>query len=265
VAVVAGVDIGAGTAKAVIFGDCRIISFWVLPTGYDSVEAARKVIEQALKKAGVLFSDLDRIVSTGYSRNIVPFAHKAMTEIMCHARGANFLIPQTRTVIDIGCQDSKAIKLDERGMVTNFVMNDKCAAGTGRFIEVMAQALGLRIEEVGPVALASKDYCDISSTCTVFAETEIIAQRAQGRNREDLIAGALKSIAKRVMIMASSVGLVKEVAFTGGVAKNIGVKKALEEAFGVGILVPEEPQIIGALGAALFANDELERSNCSGS
>lgn len=257
--VVAGVDIGAGTAKAVIFGDGQILSYSVLPTGYDSVEAAREATEQALKEAAVLFSDLDRVVSTGYSRSIFPFANKTITEIICHARGANFLIPQTRTVIDIGCQDSKAIRLDERGMVTNFVMNDKCAAGTGRFIEVLAQALGLRIEEVGPVALTSKDYCEISSTCTVFAETEVISQRAQGRTKEDLIAGVLKSIAKRISIMASGIGLVKEVVFTGGVAKNIGVKRALEKEFSVDILVPEEPQIVGALGAALFAKDEAGR------
>ena len=263
--IVAGVDIGAGTAKAVIFIDGQITSYSVLPTGYDSVEAAKKTIEEALKKAHILFSDLEQIVATGYSRSIVPFANKTMTEIMCHARGASFLIPQAGTVIDIGCQDSKAIRLGERGKVTNFVMNDKCAAGTGRFIEVMAHALGLRIEEVGTVALTSKNHCEVSSTCTVFAETEIISQRAQGRKREDLIAGALKSIAKRVSVMASSIGLAKEVVFTGGVAKNIGVKKALEEALGMGIIVPEEPQIIGALGAALFANDELEQTSCGGS
>jgi predicted CoA-substrate-specific enzyme activase len=260
---VAGVDIGAGTAKAVIFTDHQILSYSVLPTGYDSVEAAKKTIDEALEKAGVLFNDLERIITTGYSRNIVPFTHRAMTEIICHARGANFLFPQARTVIDIGCQDSKAIRVDEGGMVTNFVMNDKCAAGTGRFIEVMAQALGLKIEEVGPMALTSKNCCEISSTCTVFAETEIVSQRAQGRKREDLIAGALKSIAKRVSIMASNVGLVREVVFTGGVAKNIGVKKALEEAFGMDILIPEEPQIIGALGAALFAYDELKQPSRS--
>ena len=259
--IAAGVDIGAGTAKAVILTDRQIVSYSVLPTGYDSVEAAQKTIEAALEKADVPFNNLEQIVATGYSRNIVPFTNRAMTEIMCHARGANFLIPQARTVIDIGCQDSKAIRLDERGMVTNFVMNDKCAAGTGRFIEVMAQALGLSIEEVGPVALTSKDYCEISNTCTVFAETEIISQRAQGRKREDLIAGALRSIAKRINIMSSSVGLVKEVVLTGGVAKNIGVKRALEEAFGMDIIVPEEPQIVGALGAALFAIDELKQAN----
>jgi predicted CoA-substrate-specific enzyme activase len=256
---VAGVDVGAGTAKTVILADRRIVSYSVLPTGGDSVEAARKTLEEALKKADLLFKDLKQIIATGYSRNIVPFANKTITEITCHARGANFLVPQARIVVDIGCQDSKAIRINELGMVTNFVMNDKCAAGTGRFIEVMAQALGLSIEEVGLAALTSKQYCEISSTCTVFAETEIISQRAQGRSREDLIAGALKSIAKRVCIMVSSLGLVESVIFTGGVAKNIGVKKALEEALGVDIIVPEEPQIVGALGAAIFASDELEQ------
>jgi (R)-2-hydroxyacyl-CoA dehydratese activating ATPase len=255
---VAGIDIGAGTAKTVILADHRIVSYSVLPTGGDSVEAARKTLEVALKKADILFKDLHQICATGYSRNIVPFAHKTMTEIMCHARGASYLVSQARTVVDIGCQDSKVIRINERGMVTNFVMNDKCAAGTGRFIEVIAQALGLRIEEVGPAALDSKNRCEISSTCTVFAETEIISQRAQGRSREDLIAGALQSIAKRVGIMASGLGLVEKVVFTGGVAKNIGVKKALEEVLGVDIIIPDEPQIVGALGAAVFAKGELE-------
>jgi (R)-2-hydroxyacyl-CoA dehydratese activating ATPase len=258
---VAGVDIGAGTAKTVILADKRILAYSVLPTGGDSVDAARKTVEEALKKAGIQFNDLKKIIATGYSRNIVPFANKTVTEITCHARGANFLVPQARTVIDIGCQDSKAIRIDERGRVTNFTMNDKCAAGTGRFIEVIARALGLEIEQVGPAALRSNNHCEISSTCTVFAESEIISQRAQGRSREDLIAGALMSIAKRVAIMTSSLGLVEKVVFTGGVAKNIGVKKALEETLGINIIVPGEPQIVGALGAAIFSNDELERSN----
>lgn len=259
--VVAGIDIGAGTAKVVIFSHPRILAYQVSPTGYDSVETSRRIIEEALKKAGTDFKDLKGVVATGYSRSIVPFADRTMTEIMCHARGAHFLIPQAKTVIDMGCQDCKAIRVDERGMVDNFVMNDKCAAGTGRFIEVIAQALGLKIEEVGPVALTSRNHCDISSTCTVFAETEIISQRAQGRSREDLIAGALRAIAKRVSIMASGVGLVREVVFTGGVAKNIGMKRALEEALGMEIMVPEEPQIVGALGAALYARDDAEKSN----
>ena len=255
---VAGVDIGAGTANAVILADRKLISYSVRPTGGDSVEAAGKTLEEALQKANITAKDLKQVFATGYSRNIFPFANKTMTEISCHARGANFLIPDARTVIDIGCQDSKAIRINDRGMVTNFVMNDKCAAGTGRFIEVIAHALGFKIEEVGPAALTGKKACEISSTCTVFAETEIVAQRAQGRSREDLIAGALKSIAKRVGIMASGLGVVEKVIFTGGVAKNIGVKKALEETLGIELAVPTEPQIVGALGAAIFANDELE-------
>lgn len=254
---VAGVDIGAGTAKAVILIDHRIASFSVRPTGGDSVEAAGKTLEEALNKAKISFKELKQISATGYSRNIVPFAGKTSTEILCHARGANFLVPQARTVIDIGCQDSKTIRINERGMVTNFVMNDKCAAGTGRFIEVIAHALGLKIEEVGPIALTSKDSCEISSTCTVFAETEIVSQRAQGRRKEDLIAGALNAIAKRVGIMASGLGLEEKVVFTGGVAKNSGVKKALEQVLGLEIIVPEEPQIVGALGAALISEDEF--------
>jgi (R)-2-hydroxyacyl-CoA dehydratese activating ATPase len=258
---VAGVDIGAGTAKTVILADNKIVAYSVLPTGGDSVEAAKKTLDEALKKADIPFKDIKQIIATGYSRSIVPFTTKTMTEISCHARGASFLVPQARTVIDIGCQDSKAIRINERGMVTNFTMNDKCAAGTGRFIEVIARALGLEIEEVGPAALTSNNYCEISSTCTVFAETEIISQRAQGRSRQDLIAGALMSIAKRVCIMASGIGLTEKVVFSGGVAKNIGVKRALEQTLGVEIIVPEEPQIVGALGAAIFSSEELERNS----
>jgi predicted CoA-substrate-specific enzyme activase len=258
--IVAGIDVGAGTAKSLILINRQIASYFILPSGHDTLETARKTIDEACKRASVSFNDLELVVATGYSRSIIPFAGRVKTEIMCHAKGANWLIPQTRTVIDIGCQDSKAIRLDTQGRVMNFVMNDKCAAGTGRFIEVIAHALGLNIQEVGPVALTSKNACEISSTCTIFAETEIISQRAQGRAREELIAGALKSIAKRVSIMASSVGVTREIVFTGGVAKNTGVKKALEEALGQEILVPEEPQIAGALGAALFADDELGRT-----
>jgi predicted CoA-substrate-specific enzyme activase len=261
--IVAGVDIGAGTAKAIILVSREVISSAVMPSGYDTLETAHKVIYEACEKGQVLFSDLEKIIATGYSRSIVPFATRTVTEIMCHAKGASFLIPNTRTVIDIGCQDSKAIKMDGQGRVTNFVMNDKCAAGTGRFIEVMAHTLGLSIEEVGPLSLTSKNPCEISSTCTVFAETEIVTQRAKGKAREDLIAGALRSIARRVGILASSIGLADVVVFSGGVAKNEGVKKALEEATGLDIQVPEDPQIVGALGAALFAADHLERTGGS--
>jgi len=253
---VAGVDVGAGTAKAVILSDNRMLSYSISPTGYDATRVARRVTLRALRQAGASIKDLRYIVSTGYGRDVVLFSNKSITEITCHAKGASFLFPDCRTVIDIGCQDSKAIRLDDRGRVVSFVMNDKCAAGTGRFIEVMAHILHLKLEEVGPVALTSQNPCNISSTCTVFAESELVSLRGQGKKREDLIAGALQALAKRVSILATGIKPIPQVVFTGGVAKNIGVKQALEKELGMSLLVPEEPQIVGALGAALLAQNE---------
>ncbi|MEE8471128.1 MAG: acyl-CoA dehydratase activase [Dehalococcoidia bacterium] len=189
-----------------------------------------------------------------------PAANKAASEIICHARGVNLLIPAVRTVIDIGGQDSKVIQVREDGTVSDFVMNDKCAAGTGRFLEVMAGALGLDIEEMGPISLTSKEPCLISTTCTIFAETEMVSLRADGRTREDLVGGIHKAVASRVAVMGRTVGYREQVVFTGGVAKNLGVKDSLEAAIGLPILIPEEPQIVGALGAALLAGTELECS-----
>jgi predicted CoA-substrate-specific enzyme activase len=260
---VAGVDVGAATAKAVIVSDGKVVGQAVIPTGDRIVVAADKVTRLALEKAGMWRDDFDfeagfdYVISTGYGRHGVPFANKAVTEIICHAQGAHFLLPATRTIIDIGGQDSKAIGLDERGNVINFVMNDKCAAGTGRFLEVMAQVLGVTIEELGPIALTSKNTCQISSTCTIFAESEMVSLRAEGKSREDLIAGIVKAVSSRVAVMGKTVGFKRDVVFTGGVAKNVGVKKALEEEIKMEIVVPEEPQTMGALGAALLAKAEL--------
>jgi predicted CoA-substrate-specific enzyme activase len=260
---VAGVDVGAATAKAVVMSDGKVVAQAVIPTGDRIVVAAEKVTRLALEKAGMWtdsfdFGDgFDYVVSTGYGRHGVPFANKAVTEIICHAQGAHFLLPATRTIIDIGGQDSKAIGLDEKGNVINFVMNDKCAAGTGRFLEVMAQVLGVTIEELGPIALTSKNPCQISSTCTIFAESEMVSLRAEGKSREDLIAGIVRAVSSRVAVMGKTVGFKRDVVFTGGVAKNIGVKKALEEEIKMEIVVPEEPQTMGALGAALLAKAEL--------
>ena len=256
---VAGVDAGAATTKALIMKDDKILSSSILPTGHRIAQTAEQVIQTALKKAQFSMGDLGYVVSTGYGRKAIPFAYKAVTEILCHARGANFLIPETRGIIDIGGQDSKVIDIDERGNVTDFIMNDKCAAGTGRFLEVMAGVLELGLDEMGLVSLTSKSPCRISSTCTIFAESEVVSLRAEGRSREDLVAGIHKAIATRVAIMASSIKLKEKTVFTGGVAKNVGVKRMLEEEIGLEILVPEEPQIIGALGAALVAKQELNR------
>lgn len=255
----AGVDVGAATAKTVIIGNGEILSYSIMPTGHNVVQTTEKVTKEALEKANLSISEISYIISTGYARNAVSFANKAVTEIICHAKGANFLIPETRAIIDIGGQDSKAIGVDERGNVTDFVMNDKCAAGTGRFLEVMAGVLDLELEELGAISLTSKNPCHISSTCTIFAESEMVSLRAEGKSREDLVAGIHKAVASRVVVMGSHIKFKKETVFTGGVAKNIGVKKVLEEMIGFDILVPEEPQIIGALGAALVAKAEFTK------
>ena len=261
---VAGIDVGAATAKAVILGDSEILGYAVTPTGHDVKLATNKVIKEALEKAGLSISidGLNYVVSTGYARGSIGFANKTVTEIICHAKGAHFVIPSTRFIIDMGGQDSKAIEVDPEGDVTNFVMNDKCAAGTGRFIEVMAQVLEVEsVAEMGPLALQSKNPCRISSTCTVFAETEMVVLRAEGKDRKDLIAGVHKAVASRVAAMASSLTIRPDAVFTGGVAKNIGVKRFLEEGIGMELRVPDEPQIIGALGAALFAREKFKEEN----
>ena len=257
--IVAGVDVGAATAKAVILNDNNVLASSVIPTGFSAAGAGEVVTKEALKKAGLAMGDLAYVVSTGYGRRAITFANKVLTEIICHAAGVSWLITEARTIIDIGGQDSKVIGLDDNGNVTNFVMNDKCAAGTGRFLEVMAGVLGVEISEMGSVSLLGQDPCQISSTCTVFAESEMVSLRAEGRSREDIIAGIHKALARRVAIMGAPVGFKKDVVFTGGVAKNVGIKKALEDELGLEILIPEEPQIVGALGAALLAQGELDK------
>jgi predicted CoA-substrate-specific enzyme activase len=260
----AGIDVGAATAKAVILGDDEILGYFIRPTGRDVKLATNKVLQDALGKAGISIPirDFDYIVSTGYARGSIEFANKTVTEIICHARGAHFMIPTARFIIDIGGQDSKAIEVDAEGNVINFVMNDKCAAGTGRFLEVMANVLEVNsVAEMGPLALQSEKPCRISSTCTVFAETEVVVLRAEGKDSKDLVAGVCKAVAARVATMASSLSISPDAVFTGGVAKNIGVKNFLEVELGIELLVPDDPQIIGALGAVLLAKTEFLRSH----
>ena len=199
--ITAGVDIGAATAKTVIVSDGEILSSAVIPTGASVARAAEEVTKAALGSTGLSLSDLRFVISTGYGRNSVAFANRAASEIICHARGVNSLIPAARTVIDIGGQDSKVIGVREDGTVGDFIMNDKCAAGTGRFLEVMAAVLDLDIEEMGPISLTSEEPCPISSTCTIFAETEMVTLRADGRTREDLVAGIHRAVASRVAVM----------------------------------------------------------------
>ena len=251
---VAGIDVGAATAKTVILNERGVIvGSSIAPTGPNVVEIAKKVFRVSLDKAGVSADRVGRIVATGYGRNSVDFADQAVTEITCHAKGAAHVIPETKMIIDIGGQDSKAIRVSEEGTVSDFVMNDKCAAGTGRFFEVMAGVLELSLEELGFVSLTAESVCKISSICTVFAESEVISLRAERQRVEDIIAGIHSSCAKRICAMASQIGITSPVVFTGGVAKNKGMQKALEEEFNTQLIIPEEPQLMGALGAALIA------------
>lgn len=247
----AGIDIGSITAKCVILKDNRILSYRIMRVKPNLENTAREVLKDTLEVAGIEKEEIDMVIATGYGRNMVNFADKKITEISCHAMGASFLIPNTGTVIDIGGQDSKVIAV-ENGKVLDFVMNDKCAAGTGRFIEVMAVALGLKIEEVGDLALRAVKKLKISSTCTVFAESEVVSYLSAGEKIENIIAGVCDAIAGRIVAMANRVGIRREVVLTGGVAKNSGVRKAIEEKLGFPVKVPEEPQIVGALGAAVL-------------
>lgn len=255
--ITAGIDIGAATGKAVVLSDVGILSSSILPVRSNVAKVAELVTNIALEKAGLVISDLQYVISTGYGRRSVPFANRVVTEIMCHAAGVISIMPQARTVIDIGGQDSKVVSLDDQGRVRNFVMNDKCAAGTGRFLEVMANVLGVAIDEMGTLALRSNNPCNVSDTCTVFAESEMVSLRAEGRSLEDLLAGIHKAISHRVVIMGRSMGFTSDIVFTGGVAKNVAVRRALEDEIGLRIFVPQEPQIMGALGAATLARAAL--------
>ncbi|MHB8139221.1 MAG: acyl-CoA dehydratase activase [Smithellaceae bacterium] len=250
----AGIDIGSITAKAAIVEDGKILVTKIIFTGYNAEAAGIKVYEEILAESGLDASSVSKIVSTGYGRNSVKFADKTFTEIMAHAAGAYFLNPKIRTIIDIGGQDSKAMALDEKGKVKNFVMNDKCAAGTGRFLEVMARALEVNLDEFGAMSLQSAQPAKISSLCTVFAESEVISLIARGEKRPDIIAGIHESIAARVSSMLARIGVAGPVMMTGGVARNAGVVAALGKKLGVNIEVSDYMQVNGAIGAAVLAS-----------
>ena len=251
----AGIDIGSISTKAVIMRDGQLLASRVILTGYNAENAGKKVFDAVLDDLQISASAITRIVATGYGRKGLAMADKSITEIMCHATGARYLNPLIRSIIDIGGQDSKPILLDDRGKVANFAMNDKCAAGTGRFLEVMAGALEVNLDEFGRMSLKADLPARISSLCTVFAESEIISLIAKGEKRENIIAGIHESICVRVLAMANRIGIKSPVMMTGGVAKNIGVVRAFEKAIGSPIEVSDYAQVNGAIGAALLAQD----------
>lgn len=255
---VAGCDVGSLTGKTVIMKNEAIISYSIVPTTPKPQITAENATNEALAKAGLELEQLEYIVSTGYGREKIPFANTNVTEITCHGRGAYWLVPTGRTVIDIGGQDCKVILLNDNGNIIDFRMNDKCAAGTGRFLEVMAKALGLELDELGSVSLKSESSAVITSQCSVFAESEIVTLIAEGTELPDIVAGIHKSISGRLLSMVKAVNPRKDFMLTGGVAKNAGVVKFLEDALGKIEKVPVDPQIVGALGAALIAKERWE-------
>jgi predicted CoA-substrate-specific enzyme activase len=252
----AGIDTGSTSTNAVIIDDKKnIISFAIVPTGVKVAESAQKALDEALRKTGLEIGDISKTVATGYGRARIDFRAEDVTEITCHAKGAYFLNPKVRTIIDIGGQDSKVIRLDEKGNVTDFVMNDKCAAGTGRFIEMMAQSLQLSLEEMSSYGLKWDEDIAISSMCSVFAQSEVVSLIASDKKLEDIVHGINNSIASKIVALGRRGKLEREFIMTGGVARNIGVVRAFEDKLDAEIIVPEEPDICGALGAALIASE----------
>ena len=250
----AGIDIGSTITKIVIKNETELRATVITPTGAEHRRLAHRVMSDALANSSLSFDEIDYIVATGYGRINVPFADQQVTEITCHMRGVHWLFPNVRTIIDIGGQDSKGIKVKD-GRLVDFIMNDKCAAGTGRFFEVIADVLGVKLKEIGEMSLRSENPADISNLCTVFAEQEALLRLSEGTPVEDILAGILRANASRIYAMVGKVKIEKDVAITGGGAKNIGLVKALEQRIGFPVVVPPEPLITGALGAALIAGE----------
>ena len=257
--VVLGIDSGSTSTNAVIMNEKReIVAFSVVRTGAKSGDSAQRILEDVLQRAGMTQAELDLIVSTGYGRVSIPFADENVTEISCHGKGAHYFNPEVRSILDIGGQDSKAIRLNESGEVTDFVMNDKCAAGTGRFLEMMARTLEMDISQLGPSSLEWSEDITISSMCSVFAESEVISLIAQNKEKADIAHGIHKAIAGKASSLLKRVNWTDTVMMTGGVAKNPGVVRAVEDVLHTKLYLCEEPEIVGAVGAALFALERLE-------
>jgi predicted CoA-substrate-specific enzyme activase len=254
----AGVDVGSTQTKAVVIAeDHRIVGRALIDTGANVIAAAENAFIAAVKNAGVLEEDVAYVVGTGYGRYKVTFGDSQLTEISCHARGAVQMFPNTQTVLDMGGQDTKAIRVRPNGEVIDFCMNDKCAAGTGRFLQAASFALEIPLDQVGPTALRGERPVKISNTCTVFAESEVLSWLGRGKKIEDILMGMHQSIATRSMALLRRVGIENEVTFTGGVARNRAMVQVLNGMLGLELNVSEESHFMGALGAALFALDRV--------
>lgn len=257
--IVAGCDVGSLTGKAVILKDGGILSYSIVPTTPKPERTAQNAMNEALKKGNLSLDNIEYIVGTGYGRVKIPFANSEISELTCHGKGSHSLFPSIRTIIDVGGQDCKVIKVNKNGKILDFAMNDKCAAGTGRFLEVMARTLELKLEELGPISLQSKNQAKITAQCSVFAETEVVSLMADGIEVADIVAGLHDAIASRIMSLVYRVGIEEDLTITGGVAKNVGVVAYIEKRIGIKAKnLPIDPQIVGAYGGALIAKERLQ-------
>ncbi len=256
----AGIDVGSTQTKGVIINETQeIIARALIDTGAYVTRAAERCFAEGLRLSGVRREDVAYVVGTGYGRYKVTFGDAQITEISCHAKGASYLFPRTRTVIDMGGQDAKGIKIGEGGDVKDFVMNDKCAAGTGRFLASAADALALSLDDIGEISLKAKNPVRLTTVCTVFVESDIMSYLAQNKKVEDILGGVHSAIAARTISLVRRVGIEPEVTFTGGVSRNSGMVRALEEKLGMKLNVSPDSHFVGALGASLFALERVTK------
>ncbi len=252
-----GIDLGSSFAKAVVLEDGALRSFAVFPSGGSFAEAARRVFREALEKASLSDSDVSTVIATGYGAGAVDFAKRTAADITCHAAGIVHLLPSARTVIDIGSQFCRVIKLDDDGRVSNFVHNEKCAGGSGKFLQVIARILQMKVDDIGALSLESTHPVEFTTGCAVFAESEAVSRIAEGASPADILAGVHKAMSAKIVNLTVRLGLVQDCVVTGGGAKDIGLIRTLEKDLGVKVLVPEEPQITAALGAAYWGRTTI--------
>jgi predicted CoA-substrate-specific enzyme activase len=273
-----GIDIGSRSSKCVILEDGKLLTYGSIETGPNIQKTAQAVVDAAVHRQTSLWGeyrmplpekkvdhlkieDMTYIVSTGYGRAIVPFAHKNITEISCHCRGAQWFVPGVATILDVGGQDSKGIRVGAKGEVADFVMNDKCAAGTGRFMEIVAEALHVPLSDIGPRSLQSTKDLPFSTTCAAFGRGAAVTMMKEGERKEDILAGLHEAIAKRVLALVKRVGIADKFVITGGIGRNVGLVSRIEKGLdGLKITLPQEPMIAGAVGAALFALDRARKN-----
>ena len=263
--ITAGIDIGSRNSKAVIMEDGQILSYAVCDTGPDSAKIASALVDEILNGTGLRMEDIDCAVATGYGRVRVPFAEEDISEISCHAKGAHWYFPTARTILDMGGQDCKAISCNDKGQVTQFAMNDRCAGGTGRFLELMAELFNVSLEEIGEMALQSKEQIPFTTGCALYAKTEAMALLKKGVAKEDILGAIHDILAARSFDLLRRISIEADFVISGGVSKNIGMVSRLSKKVQLDPLIAPEPLIIGALGAAIFAAERFQsQSICPG-